>query len=200
MLLVSIFLGVLGIDRFMIGDTGMGILKLLTCGCCGVLTIIDWFTISKKTRELNFNKVMTLLYLTLYAACKKASPQHHRSSGHMDGLLLSGHPLPHSIADRARLPRVRHDPRHARPAAIGSQNVPVLSTNGRSIDNCRCLVHSPASFKKAFQGNCRSACRRYAFGEHCGVFCKSVNRPHAASFLQEPLSLHAPPLPPLCCT
>ena len=48
-LLVSIFLGVLGIDRFMI------------CGCCGVLTIIDWFTISKKTRELNFNKVMTLL-------------------------------------------------------------------------------------------------------------------------------------------
>ena len=33
-LLVSIFLGVLGIDRFMIGDTGMGILKLLTCGCC----------------------------------------------------------------------------------------------------------------------------------------------------------------------
>ena len=31
----------------------------------------------------------------------------------MDGLLLSGHPLPHSIADGARLPRVRHDPRHA---------------------------------------------------------------------------------------
>ena len=29
-LLVSIFLGGLGIDRFMIGDTGMGILKLLT--------------------------------------------------------------------------------------------------------------------------------------------------------------------------
>lgn len=28
----------------------------------------------------------------------------------MDGLLLSGHPLPHSIADGARLPRVRHDP------------------------------------------------------------------------------------------
>ena len=31
-LLVSIFLGYLGIDRFMIGDTGMGILKLLTVG------------------------------------------------------------------------------------------------------------------------------------------------------------------------
>lgn len=60
-LLISIFLGTLGIDRFMIGDTGMGILKLLTCGCCGILTIVDWFTISKKTKELNFNNVMSLL-------------------------------------------------------------------------------------------------------------------------------------------
>lgn len=60
-LLISIFLGGLGIDRFMIGDTGMGVLKLLTGGCCGVLTIIDWFTISNKAKELNFNNVITLL-------------------------------------------------------------------------------------------------------------------------------------------
>ena len=60
-LLVSIFLGALGIDRFMLGDTGMGILKLLTCGCCGILTIIDWFTVSKKAKEANFNKIMSLL-------------------------------------------------------------------------------------------------------------------------------------------
>ena len=58
---VSIFLGSLGIDRFMLGDTGMGILKLLTGGCCGILTIIDWFTVSKKTKELNFNNLMTVL-------------------------------------------------------------------------------------------------------------------------------------------
>ena len=60
-LLVSIFLGTLGIDRFMLGDTGMGILKLLTGGCGGILTIIDWFTVSKKTKELNFNNLMTVL-------------------------------------------------------------------------------------------------------------------------------------------
>lgn len=60
-LLVSIFLGGLGIDRFMLGDIGMGILKLLTGGCCGILTIVDWFTISKKARETNFNNLMTLL-------------------------------------------------------------------------------------------------------------------------------------------
>lgn len=58
LLLISIFLGSLGIDRFMIGETGMGVLKLLTAGCCGILTIIDWFTIQKKTKELNFNKLM----------------------------------------------------------------------------------------------------------------------------------------------
>ncbi len=59
-LLISLFLGSLGVDRFMIGDTGMGILKLLTSGCCGILTIIDWFTIQNKTKELNFNKVMSM--------------------------------------------------------------------------------------------------------------------------------------------
>ena len=44
-LIVSLLLGVLGIDRFMVGDTGMGILKFLTGGCCGILAIIDWFTV-----------------------------------------------------------------------------------------------------------------------------------------------------------
>ncbi len=61
LLLVSIFLGTLGIDRFMIGDTGMGVLKLLTAGCCGILTIVDWFTITKKVKELNYNNVMSML-------------------------------------------------------------------------------------------------------------------------------------------
>ncbi len=60
-LLVSIFLGVLGIDRFMIGDIGMGILKLLTLGGLGILAFIDLFTISKKTKEVNFNKIMSLI-------------------------------------------------------------------------------------------------------------------------------------------
>ena len=60
-LLISIFLGSLGIDRFMIGDIGMGILKLLTAGCCGILTIIDWFLIQKKTKDLNFNNLIALI-------------------------------------------------------------------------------------------------------------------------------------------
>ena len=61
LLLISIFLGSLGIDRFMLGDIGMGVLKLLTLGCCGILTIVDWFTVSKRAKEKNFSNVMTLI-------------------------------------------------------------------------------------------------------------------------------------------
>lgn len=60
-LLISIFLGYLGIDRFMIGDTGLGILKLLTFGVCGIMTIIDWFLISDRTKEMNFSKFMSVI-------------------------------------------------------------------------------------------------------------------------------------------
>ena len=60
-LIISILIGGLGIDRFMLGDTGMGVLKLLTCGLCGILTIIDWFTVTKRTKEKNINKLMMIL-------------------------------------------------------------------------------------------------------------------------------------------
>ncbi|MBE7068104.1 MAG: TM2 domain-containing protein [Clostridiales bacterium] len=60
-LIMSVLLGSLGVDRFMLGDTGMGVLKLLTCGVCGILTIIDWFSVSKKAKEKNFQTIMEML-------------------------------------------------------------------------------------------------------------------------------------------
>ena len=61
MIVISVFLGSLGIDRFMLGDVGMGVLKLLTGGVCGILTIYDWCTVMKRTREQNFTNVIAVL-------------------------------------------------------------------------------------------------------------------------------------------
>jgi len=56
-LIVSLLGGSLGIDRFLIGDTGMGVGKLLTCGGLGIWAIIDWFMIMGATREKNMEKL-----------------------------------------------------------------------------------------------------------------------------------------------
>ncbi|MFH1613247.1 MAG: TM2 domain-containing protein [bacterium] len=47
-LIVSIFLGGLGIDRFIMGHVGLGILKLLTAGGCGLWWLIDVILIATK--------------------------------------------------------------------------------------------------------------------------------------------------------
>ena len=61
MQIVSLLLGAMGLDRFMLGETGMGVLKFLTGGCCGILRILDWFSVQKRAKEYNFKKVMEIL-------------------------------------------------------------------------------------------------------------------------------------------
>ena len=58
MLLLSLFLGSSGIDRFLLKEIGLGVVKLLTCGGCGIWTIIDWFLVMNKTREFNQKLVL----------------------------------------------------------------------------------------------------------------------------------------------
>ena len=47
-LLLSIFLGGLGVDRFYLGHTGIGIGKLLTLGGCGIWALIDMILIAMR--------------------------------------------------------------------------------------------------------------------------------------------------------
>ena len=63
MLIVSILVGEFGVDRFMLGDTGLGVLKLLTFGGCLVWWIIDIFLVQNKTRDMNFDALMQALQM-----------------------------------------------------------------------------------------------------------------------------------------
>lgn len=63
LIIVSLLAGNLGVDRFMLGETGLGIAKLLTCGGAGIWTIVDWFSIMNKTRDLNFSKIAEVLMI-----------------------------------------------------------------------------------------------------------------------------------------
>jgi len=60
-LIISLLAGGFGVDRFYIGDTGLGIGKLLTCGGFGIWAIVDWFLIMGVAREKNFQRLMSIL-------------------------------------------------------------------------------------------------------------------------------------------
>lgn len=47
-LILSILFGSFGVDRFMMGHIGLGILKLVTFGGCGVWWLIDLILIATK--------------------------------------------------------------------------------------------------------------------------------------------------------
>ena len=63
-LLLSIFLGGFGIDRFFIGDIGLGFGKLLTCGGLYFWWLIDLFLIMDATKEKNYQQLTMALGAT----------------------------------------------------------------------------------------------------------------------------------------
>ena len=61
-LILSILLGGLGIDRFYTGQIGIGVVKLLTAGGCGIWWLIDLFLISSAAKDANFGKLSVFLH------------------------------------------------------------------------------------------------------------------------------------------
>lgn len=60
-LIISLLAGTLGIDRFYIGDMGLGVLKLITCGGFGIWTVVGWFLIMGSARSKNMQKLQSYL-------------------------------------------------------------------------------------------------------------------------------------------
>ena len=60
-LIISLLAGTLGIDRFYIGDMGLGVLKLITCDGFGIWTVVDWFLIMGSARSKNMQKLQSYL-------------------------------------------------------------------------------------------------------------------------------------------
>ncbi len=73
-LLLSFFLGSLGVHRFYTGYIGLGILQLLTLGGCGIWALIDFINIcfnnfrdadGQELAEYNKNLGLTFFYVWL---------------------------------------------------------------------------------------------------------------------------------------
>jgi hypothetical protein len=59
-LILSVLVGSLGVDRFYIGDVGLGVGKLLTCGGAYIWWLIDLFMIQDATKRKNMELFMML--------------------------------------------------------------------------------------------------------------------------------------------
>lgn len=60
-MILSIVGGMLGADRFYLGQTALGVIKLITCGGFGIWTIIDIFISSGEARSCNAEKIVQLI-------------------------------------------------------------------------------------------------------------------------------------------
>jgi TM2 domain-containing membrane protein YozV len=61
-LILSLVVGAYGVDRFYLGDIGLGVLKLITCGGAGIWWLIDLFFVMDNTRQKNYEMLMTGIY------------------------------------------------------------------------------------------------------------------------------------------
>lgn len=59
--LLAGFIGSYGIDRFYLGQAGLGIVKLITCGGLLIWSLIDFFMFDSNCRKVNYQKLQAYL-------------------------------------------------------------------------------------------------------------------------------------------
>lgn len=65
-LVLGLFFGTIGVDRFYLGQTGLGVAKLLTFGGCGIWALVDLFLVMGEADKQNAALLQRLQ--ALYAA------------------------------------------------------------------------------------------------------------------------------------
>ena len=58
---LNFFLGGFGAEYFYLGKTGLGIVKLITCGGLGFWSLINLFTIMGSTKKVNYENLLMLI-------------------------------------------------------------------------------------------------------------------------------------------
>lgn len=67
---LSIFLGGLGVDRFYVGDIGLGVAKLLLGWLTfGIWPLVDIFVCYRRARQVNYERIMAALASYAGYAC-----------------------------------------------------------------------------------------------------------------------------------
>ncbi len=59
--ILSIVAGGIGVDRFLLDDMKMGVIKLLTGGGCGILAIMDILSAKERTNAFNKAKAEAII-------------------------------------------------------------------------------------------------------------------------------------------
>ena len=72
-LILSVIVGPLGVDRFYIGDVGLGVGKLLTCGGAYIWWLIDLFMIQDATKKKNLELLLMFLPSLIIANQKECA-------------------------------------------------------------------------------------------------------------------------------